>query len=213
MKDSRNVEIRILKLLLCGFNSYNQNNITSLVGLDPIKSTHRVQVSRAITNLSKYLERKRNDLDELGKRWALKKNIEIIKEISEKYPEILEILRYDNIVCKMVYQKHVDLISEFYQHIEGNFNTDKHLEWNFLYQLNQSPSFFKYWLQNDSSTLDQIFSDLYNKTQRYIITDDQIKHPRILETCFRACVISDRVNGYVELSSTDIEKMFESPFI
>lgn len=214
MSNSKSIELRVLKLLLIS-ESYNQNTIAGLIGLDPDKSTSRVQVSRALKKLNErgYLERKRNELDELGIKWTLKKDIEIIQLILEKYPEMLQMLHNNFIIRDLVYQKHVNLISEFYQHMGRSSDTKAVLKFHYSHMLSLSPTFFKNFLLNDSSTLDQVFSDLYNKTQKYIITDESLKHPIILETCFRACVISDRVNGYIEPSGDDIEKIFEPPFL
>lgn len=106
MADSKFFELQILKIL-CGFESYNQNNIAKLIGLDPDKSTPRVQVSRVLKKLNKqgYLEQVRLEIDELGKKWAMKRDIETIEGISKEYPEIIPTMQQNEIIISLIVDK------------------------------------------------------------------------------------------------------------
>lgn len=212
MVDSKIIELRILKLLR-GFNPYNQNNIAKLIGLDPDKSTHRVQVSRGLKKLNEqgYLKKVRPGIDELGKKWGMKRDITIIEDISFQYPDILEMLRLDNTIINMVFEKHESLINEYCQGYDSHKIIE--IKQEFLWTLYNSSTFFKMCLQNNSDSIDHILINLSGKTSSYIKLDCTSKHLTILKRCFSACAVADIVDGYVQPTPSEVEKMFECPFL
>ena len=101
--DFKKIECDIL-VLLSDFKPYNQNNIADLIGKNhKEKSTNRVHVSRCMKKLKPFLERRPNEIDELGKKWILKEDFETIRQIVRIYPSvILSYCKSDKILSMLI---------------------------------------------------------------------------------------------------------------
>ncbi len=80
--DLKQIEREVL-VALSDFIPHNQNQIADLIGRSHQKSTNRVHVSRSLDNLKPYLKRYPNEIDELGKKWAIDQDIHTLKQIVE----------------------------------------------------------------------------------------------------------------------------------
>jgi len=103
--DFNKIECDIL-LALSDFLPHNQNQIADLIGNNHKKSTDRVHVSRCLENLKTYLDRAPNDLDELGKKWVLKQDIQTLRQITEKYPSLISDLQKNDKFLSILIEKH-----------------------------------------------------------------------------------------------------------
>lgn len=158
VESTRQIEIGILKTL-SDFVPRNQNKITEEIGKDYENSTDRVQVHRAIQKLKKYFERKLLELEERGKKWTLKKDIETMKEIVNDYPELLTTLQSNDTILTMLVDKHVNDIF-----VDEWLSEDQTLE--FKNRLGKSPTFFKLYLLRGSQELRNAFDALFSLTER-----------------------------------------------
>ncbi len=157
---------------LSDFIPRNQNQITDLIHKDRKKSTDRVHVHRALKNLAPYLERSPNKLDELGKRWVFKKDIDIIRQIVKKYPSIVPDLQKSDIILSMLANNVKP--NNFFSEFKG--------------MLRLSPSFFENFLRNDDFLTKWIMmqgaihspaviaqKDLVNEIYEHCVKEDYLK--------------------------------------
>lgn len=103
--DFHKIESDIL-VALSDFLPHNQNQIADLIGKNhKVTSTNRVHVTRCLKELKKYLDRVPNELDELGKKWVLKQDIETIRQIVKNYPSLISDLQKSDIVLSLLIDK------------------------------------------------------------------------------------------------------------
>lgn len=106
----RQVEIEILKVL-SDFSPRNQSELTTAIGKSNKKSTDRVKVHRAIGRTAKYYARSMpRRMDDMGKVWVLRKELETIGQIVMDYPELFSHFQSNDIVLRMIIDKHVNQV-------------------------------------------------------------------------------------------------------
>lgn len=178
----------------------NQNTLVSKLGLNQEKNTHRVQVSRAIKQLDtiEILERRPNKIDELGKKWSIKTDIEAVKIIFHNYPDLQPLLQSNWYILNVVYTEHADFINDMIEYdsdtplpyISSNFIED--IKGSFMYCMEQSPNFFKNCLIYNSDALEKLFGTLGTTMRHIIINDHWVSQlPGILDIGFRGCLVAD----------------------
>lgn len=228
--------------ILAGFSDFiprNQNQIADIIG-NREKSTDRVHVSRCLKKLKPFLERHQNGLDELGKKWRLKHDIETIMQIVERYPKLLSNLQKNDEVLNMVLKKHVLLVNL------NEFIYKKNLL-SFKAKLIISPTFFKICLRNSPQTLISTVKalDFHNSrhNNEYIDSDEiyismainfsqntetisrdvisrrnepviieKSWNDRSLDTLFNACIIWDKLDHLNNNDENDISAQTQYVF-
>ena len=154
----RQVEIDILKVL-SGFIPRNQSEITKAIGKSNKKSTDRVQIHRAIRRTAKYYARSMPRMEDSGKLWVLRKELETIGQIVTDYPELFSHFQSHDIVLGMLIDKHVNQVC-----------TDEWLsdvqELDFKSRLMKSATFFRLYLFEHPAELLKIIETLFSITER-----------------------------------------------
>lgn len=153
----RQVEIDILKLL-SDFIPRNQTEIATAIGKSKT-STDRVKIHRAIHRTAKYFARSIPRMDDNGKVWVLRKELGIIWQIVTNYPELFSLFQSNDIVLKMLIDKHVNQVC-----------TDEWLsdaqELDFRRRLMVSATFFRLYMIELPIDLLKIMETLFSITDR-----------------------------------------------
>lgn len=191
--DLTQIEADILSVLL-DFSPRNQNQITDSIGKSHNNSTDRVHVHRALKNLEPYLKRSRNELDELGKKWTIKldvetitryeakerqqatietmeRDMETIKQIVKNYPSIIPILQEKGWIMTLLRRT-----GFFYKDVGENYGdlsdaggmifteAVNDLRTYVMEMLKYSQTFFKYYLSHESYF--EIFFEIWRDVYR-----------------------------------------------
>lgn len=216
----RQIEIDVLSVL-SDFVSRNQNDITTATGRDYNKSTDRVKVHRAIRRIDRYIERTQPKITKVGNKWvqesgniwAVRKDIDNIKEIVQAYPELLLRLQSNEDVLSMLVDKHVNLVctDEWLSDVQQR---------DFKKRLKTSATFFRLYLFESPSSLLKILETLFSITgrgqeferlnrgeieqvpklpddliKRYGFTPYKPSFNYLLDVTFRTCVGADVLYG------------------
>lgn len=223
--DLNQIETDIL-VGLSDFIPRNQNQITDLIHKDREKSTDRVHVHRALKNLKPYFERRPNQLDELGKRWVLKKDIDTIRQIVKEYPSpsiVLGLQKSDKIINLISSHINEETYSDFLYGSEEHTKISDFIPDMFRY----SVTFLKMFLTNDSymSSFYRIFYLLHCREEFFKVYSEEdfmqdskfnnfdcfevldIDTDRIFFEAFNHSVINDFINGY---SNPEALKLIET---
>lgn len=159
IEQNRQLEIEILKAQ-SDFTARNQNKIATASGKIYDKSTDRVQVHRAIQRIKKYFKRSTSpEIDEMGKFWALRKDLKTIKQVVLDYPELLQTFQENDDVLTMLVDKHVNEVCTD----ECLSDDQKH---EFRKRLKTSAAFFRLWLLEEPKTLRGTIDTLFSITER-----------------------------------------------
>jgi hypothetical protein len=154
-KDRTQIEADILRALL-DFIPRNQNQIADIIKKDHKKSTHRVNVSRALKNLEPFLKRVPNELDEQGKKRVMRQDIETIKQIGERYDSLISDLHENEKIMTI-------LANNFYKDLPKSKEYNDEIK-IFSYYLRGSPAFFTLVLFNTPESLKDRFQKVYANT-------------------------------------------------
>lgn len=247
--DLTQIEADILSVLL-DFSPRNQNQITDSIGKSHDNSTDRVHVHRALKNLEPYLKRSRNELDELGKKWTIKldvetitryeakkrqqatietmkRDMETIKQIVEKYPSLIPILQEKGWVMTLL-RRNVF----FYKEVGENYGdlsdaggmlfteAVNDLRTYVMEMLEYSQTFFKYYLSHEFyfKYFFEIWRDVYrakddekSKDITYACKDiDNILE--IYYEMFKHAVETDKINNVFNSKAIELLNYFETIF-
>ena len=193
----RQVEIDILKVL-SDFTPRNQNEIARAIGRSDKKSTDRVKVHRAIHRSVKYYTRSLPGLDDNGKFWVLKKDLETVGQVVTDYPEFLSHFQSQDIVLSMLIDKHVNQVCP------GEKLSDEQVM-DFKHRLKMSTTLFCRYLFGDPDELRNIINKLFRITRRgqelepaqklNSTVNSNTPFNEVLDVLFKSCVDADIMYG------------------
>ena len=212
------IDARILKLFIVdpdadsqeypkNKNGKNQKNIISDLGLVPNNSKDKVKISRAINRLCEIdvIERRPNEIDVLGKFWAIKTDIESIRTIFKTYPNLRKALQSNWCILDVVYNEHAELLKCM---IECEVNPLLYeipprtitraidaVRLNFKGRMNESATFFEKCLLYDSDELDTMLIRITaNNDHIFSHKGSIMRLPRTFEVAYRACLVADSLD-------------------
>lgn len=216
----RQIDIEIIKVL-SDFISKNQNAITEATGRDIRKSTDRVKVHRALNRTKKFFERSVPDINERGRWWVLRKNLDNIKQIVLEYPELLPHLLLNDTILSMLVDKHVNHVC-----------TDEWLsdaqQREFKNRLRISATFFQLYLFESPPDLLKTIETLFSITERgqeferlnkdkkiqvYGFAPHKPSFNDMLDVAFRTCVGADILYHRDCTKSIELIKKMKAPAI
>jgi len=180
-------------------------------------STNKVKVFRVLERFDMlgWVEIKQDiKKDGRSKICTLKKDIEIIKDINKKYPDISPLFQVNDDIVLMIISKHLLLILDMYE-----YETDKIIESDeevksvinlFKSYLHTSLKFFELCLDWDSDTLEAICRNIRRDTKSRIsfthpyFADN--KQPFVLDvlgSAYEACLVADSVEKWTSPSTSN----------
>ena len=236
--DLTQIETDILSVLL-DFSPRNQNQITDSIGKNHDNSTDRVHVHRALKNLKPFLKRHSNEIDELGKKWSLKQDLNTMRQIAIKYPSLNPELQKNEKVLSLLVENYCKLTHPY--PLFWVFMQDKEkkelndliplIVEEFKKKLNSSQTFFKAFLTKDEKILyneintiywyagyNEYEGEFYEKLKDLLIPKGRLA----VDIYFEFCAFSDLSSGtdckeafnYINelknLSDSQIRKLIDS---
>jgi len=184
-------------------NGKNQKNIVTDLGLAHDNSKDKVKISRAMKRLEHVgiVERRPNKIDELGKKWAIKTDIETIKSIFKTYPGLQPVLRSNWYILDVVCHEHDELLKYL---IEYEANMPLHeiparviniIIDDFRGCMNRSTNFFKKCLLYNSEELETMFDMIRSNIDHTILRKDSLTGlPMSFDIAYRACQVADSLD-------------------